>query len=169
MFFGVVNMVNAAVIIVVLTTLLIHCGHCQQRVTFSALQDAPKALHSLNVRSISNRQSPGCMQRDFDNILAQACGLTSVQINSLSDLNQHTAVICQQQCHDALLAFFTRCNTEDNNYLRDGTNFLRALCTGNNAGTPNAGTHNAGSSAEAPTFFKALFLLVLIVMAMLLL
>ena len=163
---------NAAVIIVVLTTLLIHCGHSQQRVTFSALQDAPKTLHSLNVRSISNRQSPGCMQPDFDNILTRECGLTPAQINpaqinSLSALNQYTAVICQQQCHDALLAFFTRCDMEDGtstNLLRDGTEFLRRLCTGY-----NAGTHNAGSSAEAPTFFKALFLLAFIVMAMLLL
>ena len=155
---------NAAVIIVVLTTLLIHCGHCQQRVTFSALQDAPKTLHSLNVRSISNRQSPGCMQDDFDNILTQECGFASaqinlVQINSPSALNQYRAGICQQRCYDPLYALFTRCNG-----LQGGTDLLRDLCTGYNAGTPNA-----GSSAEAPTFFKALFLLAFIVMAMLLL
>ena len=137
---------NAAVIIVVLTTLLIHCGHCQQRVTFSALQDTPKTLHSLNMRSISN---PGCGQAEFDNIARQKCG---VELTSPEDIIPFQDV-CQQQCRDALVAFYTRCNR------RQQADAVRRECTNN----------NAGSSAEAPTFFKALFVLTSIVMAMLLL
>ena len=153
---------NAAVIIVVLTTLLIHCGHCQQKVTFSALQDNLKTLHSLNMRSISNRQSQTCTEAEATNIFAgvsQECvsELPSVE-NLPSNPNQNTAVICQQECRNALLTFFTQCNFPQH------ATILGRLCTGN-----NAGTHNAGSSAEAPTFFKALFLMTFIVMAMLLL
>ena len=146
-------MMNAAVIIVVLTTLLIHCGHCQQRVTFSALQDTPKTLHSLNMRSISNRRT--CTEEDVNNIFA---GVPQECLSELSLPNQNPEVVCQQQCHDALIAYFNQCN------LPDGANIVRRVCTGN-----NAGTHSGGNSAEATTFFKALFLLTSIVMAMLLL
>ena len=153
---------NAAVIIVVLTTLLVHCGHCQQRVTFSAFQDTRK---TLNMRSISNRQSPECTTAAGNNILTQTCGISSLQTTSPSAQSQYRAIICQQRCYDALLTFYTHCP----NLQEAGTAFLMQTCPGNNAGTHNAGTHNAGSSAEAPTFFKALFLLTSIVMAMLLL
>ena len=146
-------MMNAAVIIVVLTTLLIHCGHCQQRVTFSALQDAPKKLHS---RFISIRQT--CTREEFQSLI-RAFPPKCAELNpNQSFENQNTTILCQQQCRGPMLAIVTRCgNSQD-------VNTLMRLCPGN-----NAGTHNAGSSAEAPTFFKALFLLTSTVMAMLLL
>ena len=143
-------MMNPAVIIVVLTTLLIHCGHCQQQVTFSALQDTHKTLHSLNMRSISNRQSPSyprCSRLEFVNFVRQECGYEL----PLAQTSVPKEVACQQQCHDALVSYFTGCNSQQD------VNLVMEACSGN-----NAGTHNA-------TFFKALFLLTFIVMAMLLL
>ena len=138
---------NAAVIIVVLTTLLIHCGHCQQRVTFSALQDTHK---TLNMRSISNRQSPNfqtCTQLELVNFVRQECGYEI----TLAQVEIPEEVACEQQCHEALIEYFTQCDSQQ------GVNYVMESCSGN-----NAGTHNA-------TFFKALFLLTSIVMAMLLL
>ena len=140
-------MMNPAVIIVVLTTLLIHCGHCQQQVTFSALQDTHKTLH---MRSISNRQSPsypGCSRLEFVNFVRQECGYEL----PLAQTSVPKEVACQQQCRDALVSYFTGCNSQQD------VNLVMEACSGN-----NAGTHNA-------TFFKALFLLTFIVMAMLLL
>ena len=133
---------NAAMITVVSTTLLIHCGHCQQRVTFSALQDTPKTLHSLNVRSISNRQSQTCTEAEIRNVFREECG---------TEFTVDYEVICQQHCRDTILAYYAECNFwDDANALSQYYN-------------------NAGSSAEAPTFVKALFLMTFIVIAMLLL
>ena len=138
-------MMNAAVIIVVLTTLLIHYGHCQQKVTSSALQDAPKTLHSLNVRSNNNPRSQ-CNRAGLQNFLAEECGISLPESSFELPID-----VCQQPCRDMLHAYFTQCNSQDD------VDTLRETCK------------NAGSSAEAPTFVKALFLMTFIVMAMLLL
>ena len=92
--------INAAVIIVVLTTLLIHCGHCQQRVTSSALQDTPTTLHSW---SISNRRSPGsqmCAEKEANlaRDLPPECAYEFRLGQTLDSVNK--AVTCQQQCRD---------------------------------------------------------------------
>ena len=136
---------NGAVIIIVLTTLLIHCSHCQQRVTFSALQDTPKTLHSLNMRSISNRLQ-NCTRSNFANFVRQKCGYEITW-----DQEVPNKVSCQQPCRDALVGYLTQCNSQA------AADNLVELCSRN-----NAGTHNA-------TSFKALFLMTSIVMAMLLL
>ena len=141
---------NAAAIIIVLTTMLVHCGHCQQRMTFSALQDTPKTLHS---RSISNRRSPGlqtCTEKEANlaRDLPPECAYKLRWGQTIDSVNR--AVICQQQCRDKLLAYYTLCNPQ-------GASNLMGFCSG------------TGSSAEAPTFFKTLFLMTSIVMAMLLL
>ena len=101
-------MMNAAVIIVVSTTLLIHCGHCQQKVTFLALQDTPKTLHSLNVRSNNN---PGlqCTQSELRNFLAEECDISVPESPFDFELDLPLDV-CQQQCREMLLAYFNQCN-----------------------------------------------------------
>ena len=88
-------MMNAAVIIVVLTTLLIHCGHCQQRVTFSALQDTPKTLHSLNVRSNNNPGLQMCFTPELGRISGEECGY---EVEFVADLlSVPDEALCQQQ------------------------------------------------------------------------
>ena len=87
------------------------------------------------------------MQTELANIISDCVS----EFLSVQTGDENTAFFCQQECRDRLHAYSIQCSPPE-----DDTN-LEEYC------------NNAGSSAEAPTFVKALFVITFIVIAMLLL